>query len=191
MRVNICLAAVLVAAGLAVEVRPVQAQSLGDLARTEEGRRKDIKTPAKVITNKDLSAVPAAPPDSVASAPATEAGKDSSKAQDAKDKGKDKDKDKDTPQKDQAYWAGRKKGLQEKLDQDQTLADAVQSRINALTADFAARADPVQRSGIERDRQRALSELDRLQKSIVDGKKALTDLDDEARKAGVPPGWLR
>ena len=188
MRVNICLAAVVVAAGLAVEVRPAQAQSLGDLARTEEGRRKNIKAPAKVITNKDLSAVPAGPPDSVASAPATEAGKDSSKAQDAKE---GKDKDKDTPQKDQAYWAGRKKGLQEKLDQDQTLADAVQSRINALTVDFAARADPVQRSGIERDRQRALSELDRLQKSIVDGKKALTDLDDEARKAGVPPGWLR
>jgi hypothetical protein len=187
MRLNTCLAVVVVVVGLAGEVRPVHAQSLGDVARTEEERRKDVKTPAKVITNKDLSAVPGPSPGSVSSAPATDAAKDTAKAQGDKDKAKEKD----TPQKDQAYWVGRKKGLQDKLAQDQTLTDAMQSRINALTADFAARGDPVQRSAIERDRQRALSELDRLQKSIVDGKKALADLDEEARKAGVPPGWLR
>ena len=104
---------------------------------------------------------------------------------------KEKGKDKDTPQKDQAYWSGRRKELQTKLDSDQTLSEAVQSRINALTADFSARADPVQRAGIERDRLKAIGELDRLRKSVQDGKKALTDLDDDARKAGVPPGWLR
>ena len=81
--------------------------------------------------------------------------------------------------------------MQSQLDSDQTLADALQTRINALTADFASRDDPIQRAGIERDRQKALSELERLKKSVVDGKKALADLDEEARKAGVPPGWLR
>jgi len=114
---------------------------------------------------------------------------DTAKAADDKDTGKEKDKTA-TP-KDQAYWAGRRKELQGKLDSDQTLADALQSRINALTADFSSRADPVQRAGVERDRLKALSELDRLRKSIVDGKKALTDLDEDARKAGVPAGWLR
>jgi hypothetical protein len=67
----------------------------------------------------------------------------------------------------------------------------MQTRINALTADFAARADPAQRAVIESDRNRALSELDALQKSIKDDQKALADLDEEARKASVPPGWLR
>ena len=67
----------------------------------------------------------------------------------------------------------------------------MQSRINALTADFASHDDPLQRAAIERDRQRSISELGRLQQDIKDTQKALSDLDEEARKAGVPPGWLR
>jgi hypothetical protein len=178
-------------AGLAGTAHPIQAQALGDVARKEEVRRKDIKAPAKVYTNKDLGP-PGPEPSTASSSPApAEAGKDAAKAPDDGDKGKEKGKDKDTPQKDQAYWSGRRKELQTKLDSDQTLTEAVQSRINALTADFSSRADPVQRAGIERDRLKAIGELDRLRKSVQDGKKALTDLDDDARKAGVPPGWLR
>ena len=67
----------------------------------------------------------------------------------------------------------------------------MQSRINGLTRDFSARDDPAQRAVIEADRKRALSEFDALQQSIKDDQKALADLDEEARKASVPPGWLR
>jgi hypothetical protein len=41
------------------------------------------------------------------------------------------------------------------------------------------------------DRQKALTEMDRVKKEIADHTKALADLQEEARKAGVPPGWLR
>jgi len=184
-----CVVAALAFLALAGSAYPVKAQGLGDVARKEEERRKDIKAPAKVYTNKDLGAVPGAPSGTFSSPTAsgsasTEAPKDaaSAKSDDAKDKG---------PTKDQAYWSGRKKDLQAKLDSDQTLADALQSRINALNTDFVNRDDPVQRAGIDRDRQKANSELDRLKKSVQDGKKALSDLDEEARKAGVPAGWLR
>jgi len=184
-----CVVAALAFLALAGSAYPVKAQGLGDVARKEEERRKDIKAPAKVYTNKDLGAVPDAPSGTFSSPTAsgsasTEAPKDaaSAKSDDAKDKG---------PTKDQAYWSGRKKDLQTKLDSDQTLADALQSRINALNTDFVNRDDPVQRAGIDRDRQKANSELDRLKKSVQDGKKALSDLDEEARKAGVPAGWLR
>jgi hypothetical protein len=44
---------------------------------------------------------------------------------------------------------------------------------------------------IEQNRQKALGELGRLQKAIVDDKKAITDLEEDARRAGVSPGWLR
>jgi ABC-type transporter Mla subunit MlaD len=180
-----CLAVVAAVAWLAGTVHPVRAQALGEVARKEEERRKDIKAPAKVYTNKDLGGVPDRSP--VVSSPvsAAESGKEAAKGTD------DKDKDKAAPQKDQAYWSGRRKELQATLDSDQTLAEALQSRVNALTADFSSRADPIQRSGIERDRLKALGELDRVRKSIQDGKKALADLDEAARKAGVPPGWLR
>ena len=70
-------------------------------------------------------------------------------------------------------------------------AVALQSQINGLTADFAARDDPAQRAKVGTDRQKALTELDRVKKEIQQHTKALADLQEEARRAGVPPGWLR
>jgi hypothetical protein len=183
-----CLVVALAVSGWAGVGYSVQAQVLGDVARQEEVRRKDIKAPAKVYTNKDLGSVPesssgtpSAP--GAAAAASTEAAK--------ADESKNKDKDVKDPKKGEAYWSGRKKDLQTKLDSDQTLAAALQTRINALNTDFVNRDDPVQRAGIDRDRQKATTELDRLKKSVADGKKALSDLEEEARKAGIPSGWLR
>jgi hypothetical protein len=171
----------------------VYAQSLADVARKEEERRKAIPQPAKVYTNKDLSAAPPAstpPPPAAAATPADAKGaKDADKSATEKDAGaaaKD-----EAPAKDKAYWAGRLKALQEQLDRNETYADALQSRINALTADFVNRDDPAQRSVIERDRQKNIAELNRLKKTVENDKKALADFAEEARRAGVPPGWLR
>jgi hypothetical protein len=176
------LAVVLCVAGA---VRPVRAQSIADVSRKEEERRKEVKTPAKVYTNKDLGAPPQSfaagdPAKPAAAAPAA------APAPAADDKPKDAG-----PAKDQKYWSARKKELDAKLERDKVLADAMQSRINGLTTDYAARSDPAQRAVIERDRQRAVAELDGLQKAIKDDQKAVADLDEEARKASVPPGWLR
>jgi DNA repair exonuclease SbcCD ATPase subunit len=170
------------------------AQSLADVARKEEERRKTQPQSAKVYTNKDLAPVPPSTvPSSTAPAPAAATnsptdGKATTENQ-AKDAG-DKDNAK-TEAKGQAYWSGRRKALQDALDRDSTFAEALQSRINALTTDFVNRDDPAQRAIIERDRQKALAELERLKKQIIEDRKALADLEEEARRAGVPPGWLR
>jgi hypothetical protein len=177
------------------------AQSLGDVARKEEERRKHQAPAGKVYTNKDLESVP---PSSVTPAPPDTKTSDTDKSKDGKtadaaDKTKDgvakdgtaKDaKDKGDP-KGQAYWSGRRRALQDALDRDTTYQDALQSRINALNTDFVNRDDPVQRSTIDRDRQKALAELTRLKKQIQDDRQAIADLEEEARRAGVPPGWLR
>jgi DNA repair exonuclease SbcCD ATPase subunit len=160
------------------------AQSLGEIAKKEEERRKKVAEPAKVYTNKDLGASPPAPAPAANSTPAKPASATAEKA------AADKDKDKEQP-KDQAYWSGRMKTLQQQLDRDSTFADALQSKINALTTDFSARDDPAQRATIERDRQKSIAELNRLTKAIQDDKKAIADLQEEARRASVPPGWLR
>ena len=162
---------------------PALAQSLADVARKEEERRKEIKRPAKVITNEDLR------PGLQVTSPPPAAG-----TGDAKDGDKGKD-DKTAaaadPTKDQKYWTGKKKTLNDALDRDSGYSEALQVRINALTADFVNRDDPVQKSKIEQDRIKALADLDRLKKAIIDDRKALVDLEDEARKAGVPAGWVR
>ena len=179
----------------AAVVAPLSAQSLADLSKQEEQRRKNIKEPAKVYTNKDLGnvppALPAEPPAGMKGEPAKDA--DNAKA---KDKEKDGDKDKDAGKpaegvKDQAYWSGKAKDLQAQLDRDQSYSEALQSRINALSTDFANRSDPAQRAVVERDRVKALAELDRLKQAIQNDKKAISDLQEDARRAGVPPGWLR
>ena len=69
--------------------------------------------------------------------------------------------------------------------------NALQTQINSLTTDFINRSDPAQRSVIEQNRQKALSEFARLQNDIEKDKKAIADFEEEARRAGVPPGWLR
>src|SRR5215467_13873082 len=185
MRLTLCIVLMTAVTGLGTP-RPARSQSLGDVARKEEERRKDVKAPAKVYTNKDLGAPIQGGSASDAAKPApssADASKEAAKAGD--------DKAKDGAVKDQAYWAKRKKDLRERLERGKTQADAMQTRINALSADFASHDDPIQRSAIERDRQRAVDELGHLQQDIKDTQKALTELDEEARKAGVPPGWLR
>ena len=184
----------------------VAAQSLGDAARLEGERRQGVKSPGKVITNKDLptpppvSAVPAAPPASTSGSAADAKaapsdGKGGEKAAaDAEGAGAGDKSKKDGEAgvtKDQKYWSDRMKRLQDDLAHSRTFAEALQSRINGLTTDFVNRDDPKQREVIARERQRSIEELDRAKRAIADGTRAIVDLEEEARRAGVPAGWLR
>jgi hypothetical protein len=159
-----------------------------------------------VYTNKDLRGPVVGPPPSVAAAPSSDTPADGSKdgkpeaAKPASDAAKGPgaadasaklDAATSDQVRDQAYWRERQRALQTALERDQTYLDALQSRINALTTEFVNRDDPAQRATIEANRQKALSELDRLRKQIEDDRKAIADLQSEARRAGVPPGWLR
>jgi hypothetical protein len=194
-RAHVLAAAALFLSGASVFAPRARAQSLADVAKKEEERRKSVAAPAKVYTNKDLNPVPASsPPPPAAAKPGDGAAKDKDKETntDAKGKGsKAPDAGDKTAVKDQAYWAGRYKNLQDALLRDQNYTDAMQTRINSLNADFVNRDDPAQRAVIERDRQKALAELGRLKQSVLDTKKAIVDLEEEARRAGVPPGWMR
>jgi hypothetical protein len=182
---------------VAGSVRSAPAQSLADAAKKAEESRKKTPEPAKVYTNKDLKPVPSsAPPPSAGEAekradekPAEEAG---TAAKDAKPAGEQAGAaaPADASKKPE-YWHKRMTDLQTQLDRDQTYLDAVQSRINALTTEFVNRDDPAQRAVIERERTRNLGELQRLQKAIETDRKAIADFEEEARRAGVPPGWIR
>lgn len=181
---------VLAAAGMLV-ASSVSAQSLAAVARKEEARRKALTVHGRLYTNADLQSVSDDEPAPASqSAPAAQA--DTSKSDTAKAASADASKDAAKPEvKDQAYWHKRITDARSRLAQDQLLAEAMQSRINALQAEFTARDDPEQRAVIESNRLKALAELTRLQKQVEDDTKAINDIQDEARRAGVPPGWLR
>ncbi len=169
------------------------AQSLADVARQEEERRKAIKTPGKVYTNDTLRPEPAParpaaappaptaePPTPSASAPAVETPSPPDPAAEPAE----------TP-KTEADWRARVAGERDALSRVQIFADALQSRINVLSADFVNRDDPAQRDVVAAERQKALAELDRVKLEIRQHQKAVTAIQDEARRAGVPAGWVR
>ena len=77
------------------------------------------------------------------------------------------------------------------LEQAELRPAALQARVDGLWADFTSRDDPAQRAALEQERQAALEELDEARAAIDALARAVADLRDEARRAGVPPGWLR
>jgi len=173
-------------------------QSLGEVARKEEERRKTVKTPSKIYTNDSLkrdpggSSVPVEQTPASAPQPATATPAPASPATPPASNPSSTDGvNGQTQAKDQTYWKGRITQAREQLDRSKILLDALQSRINALSTDFVNTDDPARRSVIERDRQRALAETERLKKEIADQIKAIAAIEEEARRAGVPAGWLR
>jgi hypothetical protein len=91
----------------------------------------------------------------------------------------------------EADWRKRISDERDALSRAQIFADALQTRINALSTDFVNTDDPARRDMVAADRQKSLSELDRVRQEIQQHQKAITDVQDEARRAGVPAGWVR
>jgi hypothetical protein len=162
----------------------LSAQSLASVAKKEEERRKSVKAAAKVYTNDDLKAdiTASAVPASTNTSPDTPT--PGSQVPSVNLPG-GTIKEGDVAAKDEAYWRSR---MTERL---RIFSDALQSRLNALATDIVNRDDPAQRSQLELERQRALAEMERVKKEMADQTKVIADIEEEARKAGVPPGWLR
>ena len=154
-----------------------QSPTLGELARQEQERRKALKVSGRVLTEQDL------PVASLPSAPAASAA--------VKDGSTPAAPVAPTDARDESWWRQRIVQVRDGLRRNEIIAEALQTRINALTNDFAARDDPYQRTRIADDRQKAITELDRVRSEITQQKKKIEEIEEEARQAGVPPGWLR
>jgi hypothetical protein len=178
-------------------------QSLVEIARQEEARRKAVKAPAKVYTNADLKnepskqPAPASPADAAAAAPLPPSAQvpvvnlPGPTVADAGPAARKLAEGSKPAKAGQAYWRERIDTARANLDRSRVLADALQSRLNALATDIINRDDPAQRAQLILERQRATLELERVTKEIDELTKAIADIEEEARKAGVPPGWLR
>jgi hypothetical protein len=191
----------LVAGALLTVAVSASAQSLGDIAKKEAERRKAVPAATKTYTNEDLKKLPPSS-DDVKAADAVKAGDaKAAVALKAGEVGKPADaKPTDVkpdatipaePAKDEKFWRARIEAVREDIRRNGMFKEALQTRINALTNDFAARDDPYQRAQIADDRQKALAEMNRITQDIEKANKSIADIEEEARKAGVPPGWIR
>lgn len=162
--------------------------SLAEVAKREAERRKTTKDSKRVITTKDLPESARKP----ASAPATSA--DGAQAGgDQKPAGADSSSASAAAggQGDEASWRARITQAREALRRNETFQEALQTRVNALGNDFRNSGDSAQQAKLTQDRLKALEDLERVKADVELSKKQIADIEEEARKAGVPPGWLR
>ena len=158
----------------------LSAQSLADVAAAEAARRKTVKSAGKVYTNDDLGNTPATNP-TPTSAP----------AEPADPAAKPEEKKAVDPAKTEKYWKDRASTIQQSLSRNKLLLEALQTQVNGMNAEFMNTDDPGQRDLLQARLQRATGELQRVQQDIEKQTRAAADLQEEARKSGVPAGWVR
>ena len=172
------IACALITAGIVSAQGP---PPLAEVARKEAERRTAQPSARKVSTSKDLPASahrPAGPP--------MPAPTQAVLPPDAPAEQKPAEEDRN-----EAWWKARIAAAREEVRRNEAFAEALQSRINALGRDFVNRDNPIQRARISEQRAEALDELARVKLELDRGKKTIEDIEEDARKAGVPPGWLR
>ena len=185
----------LVVTVLTFSTTPTSAQSLAGLAKkAEENSAKTTKDTqgAKTYSNDNLKNLPApdaAPAKASDSAPVKD--KPETTGADAKSAASSKSGTNDDAKK-EAYWRGRTAPIRARIAQNQVKFEETGRRINSLTAELSGiGALNARRGGVETERQRLITEHDRMLSDLVADRKALSDVEEEGRRAGALPGWFR
>jgi septal ring factor EnvC (AmiA/AmiB activator) len=160
--------------------------SLAEAAHKEALRRRLAGKSVKVVNNDNLpetTFVMAPPPEAAPPAQATMTPPAPSQPAAAATP--------QTPAQDEQWWRDRMTKTRAALERNQVLADAMQARVSGLQTDFVNRDDPAQRAEVRRQLQRSLDELDRLKQQIARDEQSIKDIQLEARRNRIPPGWVR
>jgi hypothetical protein len=181
-----------VLAGVSVFSAAAGAQSLADIARKEAERRKAITTPAKVYTDSDLRMVtPPTPPDSPPPDPAKPAEAEAKPAETAGAAAAPAKAAEPSVDLGEQYWRTLMGDARAALGRSTSYLEALEQRVKTVTTDFYAREDPAERSVLAAQRSRALDDVKRLKQDMAEQEKAIAKIEADARKANVPPGWIR
>lgn len=148
------------------------AQSLVDVAEKEKKRRTEVKGDAKVISERDLGRGRSSP--LPASAPA-----EGTVAEDAGDKGEEDESETDET-KTREYWQNRVAESKKKI---ADLESKLQDPENDWGGGMRTDVNPVG--------QRNLSSRQETESQLAAARSELARIQDEARRAGVPAGWVR
>ena len=172
--------------------RPVcgQTLSLADIAAKEKARRASLAETSKVYTNDDLrGGLRLTTGRTISDVDTT-----SSAARDTAATPPDDPPigaEADPSARDEEYWRERIVSARDDKRRAELMAAALQNRIDGLWAEFTARDNPLQRAELEQNRSDAIQELERTKAEVGRLDQEIRDIEDEARRSRVPPGWLR
>lgn len=163
--------------------------TLADAARYEAIRRALTPAATRSLTMADIPAAsaraevvePATPPVSETEPPAKPV---DPAAKEAEARAKE-------PEASEQEWRDKMTAARLSLERDEILVDAMQGRVNGLFTEVISRDDPAQKAELAKQRDRAQAELVRLTKQLEKDKLAIAGIEEDARKKGIPPGWIR
>lgn len=167
--------------------------TLGTLSRREAMRRQlagqaraslsnlSLPEPPPAAVSSDSGAAAAAAtgddgPGSMAAAVAAAAGEGEQKPEQKKDEG---------------YWRDRMTKARQALTKDEAALPAAEGKVAAITTQVINMDDPAQQSKMRQQLMVSMAEVERLKGQIEADRKAIADIQAEARRAGIPPGWVR
>jgi hypothetical protein len=156
---------------------PSQQDSLAAAARRAREKKKDATKPSRIFTNDNIpttggiSSVGAAPADQAA--PPAEAGR-SPKNNDEK------------------TWRGKFAALRHKLEQDQQELEVMQRELGELSVQYYSNPMKAMQQELTRsDINEKTAKIDAKKKEIEADEQAISNAEDDLRKAGGDPGWAR
>ena len=83
-------------------------------------------------------------------------------------------------------------GVRQKVDSSEADVKRLEEETRRLENDFFAWSDGAYRDGVIKPAwDRSKAELRSARESLDAANQSVADLEEEARKAGAPPGWLR
>lgn len=154
-------------------------------AKKEKERRAKVEA-KKTLTNQDIDEIRKKQLGiETAAAPGGEAAEE-------KEKETKTDKKEVDPTQTEEYWRARKEETDKRVEEAQSKVQQLQNEINSLTTAFYAESDGVaQRPLIESERIERIKELEQAKQDLENAREDASNLEDEARKAGALPGWVR
>jgi hypothetical protein len=182
-----------------------RAKSLADVAREKKAASPATKTspspePGRVFTNEDLPVLPSPPaiaspgpagtgrgtvttlPPSAAGAPPRESSSRSS----------DVPVSRETAEQ-ESGWRGRAAALRDAISSAEKSIPQIEDRIAGLRNDRNPTnvMDPNREQKRQAEITAAQAELESVRAGLERSRQALADLEEEARRKSIPPGWLR
>ena len=170
--------------------------TLGTLSKREAMRRQMTGQAKASLSNMSLpdpppAAVSGEAPPVTAAATGEESIATAAAAAAAAAEGGQRPEQKPEQKKDEGYWRDRMTKARQTLAKDEAALPAAEGKVQAMTTEVVNMDDPARQSKMRQQLMVTMAEVERLKGQIEADKKAIADIQVEARRAGVPPGWIR
>ena len=89
------------------------------------------------------------------------------------------------------YWRKLISDARATLARSSSYLVALRERSRALATQFYTLEDPVARNAAAAQRKTVLQDIEHLKQDMVTQEEAIAKIEADARKANIPPGWIR